>query len=290
MNFPTLFVTGGTSGMAKATVLQAAQAGYNVAFVARRAEEGQAVVDLLSSLKKDLTRTKGEEMKGDQDNGDWSLLTPLDKRGKTKGKVKYYPWDVTDFDQLEQIIHQVREDFWPITHLFCCAGTYIPWDLLTSTIEEWNSIWTLNVLHMVKTMQCILPMMIENRQGSIVLMWSDQTFIAKHQSSIYGATKAAIWQLTKSTALDYAEYGIRVNAICPGTIETPQAIMNAEKLANISFHGDIQAAKHELSKWQMIERRGTPDEIANVVLFLLSDQASFMTGSLVTADGGYTSS
>ena len=132
-------------------------------------------------------------------------------------------------------------------------------------------------------------MMIENKQGSIVLMWSDQTFIAKHQSSIYGATKAAIWQLTKSTALDYVQYNIRVNAICPGTIETPQAIMNAEKLANISFDGNLELAEKELSKWQMIERRGTPDEIANVVLFLLSDKASFMTGSLVNADGGYTS-
>ena len=66
--------------------------------------------------------------------------------------------------------------------------------------------------------------------------------------------------------------------------------MNAQKLADISFAGDVEAAKHELSKGQMIERRGTPDEIANVVLFLLSDQASFMTGSLATADGGYTSS
>lgn len=256
----TLFITGGTSGMAKATVFQAAQAGYDVAFVARRVEEWQAVIqDAIAN-------------------------------GVLGWQVRYYQWDVTDFDQLEQIISQVREDLGLITHLFCCAGTYIPWDLLTSTIEEWNSLRTLNVLHMVKTMQCILPMMIENKQGSIVLMWSDQTFIAKHQSSIYGATKAAIWQLTKSTALDYAQYGIRVNAICPGTIETPQAIMNAEKLANISFHGDIEAAKKELSKWQMIERRGTPDEIANVVLFLLSDQASFMTGSLVNADGGYTSS
>jgi NAD(P)-dependent dehydrogenase (short-subunit alcohol dehydrogenase family) len=145
-------------------------------------------------------------------------------------------------------------------------------------------------MHMVMTMKYIIPMMIENKQGSIVLMWSDQTFIAKHQSSIYGATKAAIWQLTKSTALDYAQYGIRVNAVCPWTIETPQAIMNARALADISFDGDIQAAKKELSKWQMIERRGTPDEIANVVLFLLSDKSSFMTGSLVNADGGYTSS
>ena len=260
MNISTLFVTGGTSGMAKSTVLQAAKQWYNVAFIARREEEWNAVI---------------------QETID---------NGISLWKVRYYQWDVTNFDQLEDIINQVRSDFWLITHLFCCAGTYIPWDILTSTIEEWNNLRTLNVLHMVKTIQCILPMMIENKKGSIVLMWSDQTFIAKHQSSIYGATKAAIWQITKSTALDYAKDNIRVNAICPGTIETPQALMNAEKLADISFNGDVVAAKKELSKWQMIERRGMPDEIANVVLFLLSDKASFMTGSLVNADGWYTSS
>lgn len=259
MNLPTLFITGWTSGIAKATVLAAAQAGYNVAFIARRAEEGQAVVNETLTLS------------------------------GLKGLVRYYQGDVTNFDQLEQIINQVRKDFWTITHLFCCAGTYIPGDILSTTLEQRNDLWTLNVTHMFMTMKFILPMMIERQKGSIVLMWSDQTFIAKHQSSIYGATKAAIWQLTKSTALDYAQHNIRVNCVCPGTIETPQALMNAEKLADISFHWDIQAAKHELSKGQMIERRGTPEEIANVVLFLLSDKASFMTGSLVNADGGYTS-
>lgn len=258
MGFPTLFITGWTSGIAKATVLQAAAEGYNVAFVARRAEEGQAVVYEVNTT-----------------------------HPSAKGIVRYYQGDVTDFVRLEQIVHQVREDVWPITHLFCCAGTYIPGNIVSTTLEQRNELRTLNVTHMFMTMKYILPMMMEAKQGSIVLMGSDQTFIAKKQSSIYGATKWAIGQLTKSIALDYAEYGIRVNAVCPGTIQTPQALMNAEKLANISFAGDIDAAKSELSKGQMITRRGNPEEIANVVLFLLSDKASFMTATLVNVDGGY---
>lgn len=260
MTHKTLFITGGSSGIAKATVLQAVKTWYQVAFMARREKEGEQVIQ--------------EALEA----------------GAKQGQVRYYQGDVTDFTQLEDIIDRVRQECWPITHLFCCAGTYMPGDLLTSTLQEWNDLRTLNVLHMVKTMQSVLPMMQESHKGSIVLMGSDQTFIAKKQSSIYGATKAAIGQLTKSTALDYAWYGIRVNCICPGTVETEQAMRNVQTLADESFQGDLEQAKEEISKNQMIDRRATPDEIANVVLFLLSEQSSFMTWSLVSADGGYTAS
>jgi len=120
-----------------------------------------------------------------------------------------------------------------------------------------------------------------------VLMGSDQSFVGKGKSAAYGLTKGAIGQLTKSTAIDYAEHNIRVNCICPGTIETP--------LLNNAVEGFIKRTNLEkdtildsLKKAQPINRIAQPYEVANVVCFLLSDEASFITGSLYSVDGGYT--
>ncbi len=138
------------------------------------------------------------------------------------------------------------------------------------------------------TMKYVLPSMIENQWWNIVLMWSDQSFVWKKKSSIYWATKAAIWQLTKSTAIDYAEFGIRVNAVCPGTIETPQASRAATSFAQEKFNGDVQKARDDFAQAQAMKRLGTPEEVAELVNFLLSDQAGYMTGTLVSIDGWYT--
>jgi NAD(P)-dependent dehydrogenase (short-subunit alcohol dehydrogenase family) len=129
--------------------------------------------------------------------------------------------------------------------------------------------------------------MIEHQWGNIVLMWSDQSLIGKKKSSIYGATKAAIGQLTKSTALDYAEYGIRVNTICPWTIDTAQAARAADNFAKERFNGDVSKARDDFAQAQAIKRLWTPEEVAQLVCFLLSDQAAYMTGTLVSIDGGY---
>jgi NAD(P)-dependent dehydrogenase (short-subunit alcohol dehydrogenase family) len=122
--------------------------------------------------------------------------------------------------------------------------------------------------------------------GSIVLMGSDQTFAGKASSSIYGMTKGAIGQLTKSTAIDYAAYNIRVNCICPGTIDTPLLDKAVDVFVGLTSL-DKQVVYNDLNKIQPLGRIGRPEEIANAVTFLLSDENSFMTGSLVSVDGGY---
>ena len=127
----------------------------------------------------------------------------------------------------------------------------------------------------------------KQRYGNVVLMGSDQVLIGKGCSAVYGMSKAALGQLTKSSAIDYAPYNVRVNCICPGTIDSPMIGPSIERFHQMSGM-PIEKIYEMLRTAQPIQRLGTPEEIGKAVLFLLSDDCPFMTGSLVSADGGYT--
>ena len=127
----------------------------------------------------------------------------------------------------------------------------------------------------------------EQRHGSIVLMGSDQSLIGKKKSAIYGATKGAIGQLTKSTALDYAEYGIRVNCVCPGAIDTPLCEGAIKNFTTKYTTESVESLLQKVQEKHPLNRLGKPEEVANVILFVCSNEASFITGSLISIDGGY---
>eukprot|EP00656_Telonema_subtile_P050288 TRINITY_DN6476_c0_g1_i4.p2 TRINITY_DN6476_c0_g1~~TRINITY_DN6476_c0_g1_i4.p2 ORF type:complete len:133 (-),score=17.18 TRINITY_DN6476_c0_g1_i4:210-608(-) len=123
--------------------------------------------------------------------------------------------------------------------------------------------------------------------GSIVLVGSDQCTVGKSRSSLYGASKGAIAQLTRSMALDYAAVGIRVNCACVGTVDTP-LYQNAVK-AYCARTGAVEAEVHSAEAGeQPLGRVGRPEEVASLVYFLGSNESSFMTGGLIACDGGYT--
>lgn len=173
-----------------------------------------------------------------------------------------------------------------IDMLFANAGIHLFATIEETSDEQLDNLIAINILGVYCILQTVLPVMRQQQKGSIVLMGSDQSFVGKGSSSAYGLTKGAIGQLTKSTAIDYAKHGIRVNCICPGTINTPLLHKAVTRFASLS------AAKEEdvyttLDTVQPMGRIGKPEEIARVVAFLLSDENSFMTGSLVSSDGGY---
>lgn len=201
--------------------------------------------------------------------------------------ITYIKCDVSSLKQVQTSINRVYKEYGKIDILFCNAGAYFVGNIEETSEEIIDQILGINFKGIYFMLKSTLPIMRKQQQGNIILMGSDQCFIGKSKSSIYGATKGAIGQLTKSTAIDYAEYNIRVNCICPGTIDTPLV----DKVANI-WHDQFGTSPDEVKKFfasnHLFKRIGKPEEIAKVVLFLASDDSSFMTGSLIPVDAGYT--
>ena len=130
--------------------------------------------------------------------------------------------------------------------------------------------------------RAVLPHMLARGGGSIVNIASVNGVVSEPFLAVYSASKGASVMLTKGIALDYAKQGIRCNVICPGWVDTPINYAHAEML------GGLQKVYDTIDSFQPIGRPGTPREIAHVVLFLASDEASFLTGSVILADGGMT--
>jgi NAD(P)-dependent dehydrogenase (short-subunit alcohol dehydrogenase family) len=214
-----------------------------------------------------------------------STVYVLDR--KETEDASYLSCDVSSYAHVQRAIAQVLQKEGRIDLLFCSAGYHLFSTLEETSIEDFERILSVNLKGVFYVLKEVLPVMREQSCGSIVLMGSDQALIGKGSSAAYGLTKGAIGQLTKSTAIDYAKYGIRVNCICPGTIDTPMLPPTAERFRQAS--GIALPDIYEMwKKSQPIQRLGTVEEIANAVAFMLSDECPYMTGALLSVDGGYT--
>jgi 2-keto-3-deoxy-L-fuconate dehydrogenase len=167
--------------------------------------------------------------------------------------------------------------------LFNCAGFVHHGTVLDATDEQWQFAFDLNVRSMFWTIQTFLPGMVEKGGGSIVNMSSAASSVkGAALRFIYGTTKAAVVGLTKSVAVDYVSRGIRCNAICPGTVQTPSL---DERIAGLG--GGADARRFFLQR-QPTGRFGSADEIAALAVYLASDEAAFTTGTVNVIDGGWS--
>jgi 2-keto-3-deoxy-L-fuconate dehydrogenase len=167
--------------------------------------------------------------------------------------------------------------------LFNCAGMVPNGTVLDSPIDVFNAAWDLNVLSMVRTIRAVLPRMLEQGAGSIVNVASVVSSVkGAPNRSAYGTTKAAVIGLTKSVAADYVTRGIRCNAICPGTVETPSL------RARLAAQPDPKAARAAFIARQAMGRFGRAEEIAAMAVYLASEESAFVTGQALAIDGGWT--
>ncbi|PWT94054.1 MAG: bacilysin biosynthesis protein BacC [Acidobacteria bacterium] len=194
--------------------------------------------------------------------------------------------DVRSSEAVNKAIAEVKQREGRIDMLFANAGKHHVATLENTDDTILDELIDINIKGAFFTLRAVIPIMKEQKSGSIVIMGSDQCFIGKGSSAVYGLTKGAVGQLTKSTAIDLAPYGIRVNCICPGSIDTPLLHRAVDQ-----FTQEISKSQSEVmsmvERAQPIARLGKPVEIANAVAFMLSDEASFMTGALISVDGGY---
>jgi 2-keto-3-deoxy-L-fuconate dehydrogenase len=187
--------------------------------------------------------------------------------------------DVTD----EEAITRTGKEVGDIDVLFNCAGIVHHGSILDATLKDWEQAFAVNVRSMFLVSRAFLPGMLRKQRGSIINMASVASSIrGLPNRCVYGASKAAVIGLTKSIAADFVSKGIRCNAVCPGTVDTPslQGRINA-------FADPVQARKDFVAR-QPMGRLGTVDDITGLLVFLASDESLFATGNAYSIDGGMT--
>jgi len=192
--------------------------------------------------------------------------------------------DVTD----PQAISALAEETGAIDVLFNCAGVVHSGDILSCTEREWQFALDLNVTAMFRMIRAFLPAMLEGSRGSIINMSSVASSVKGVPNRFaYSASKAAVIGLTRSVAADYVTRGIRCNAICPGTVESPSLRQRiaAQAEAEGRSEADVYAA---FVARQPIGRIGKTEEIAQLALYLASDASSYTTGTVQIIDGGWS--
>ncbi len=214
------------------------------------------------------------------------IATDLDA-SKLKGlNAKLHKLDVRSQRDIDELQKSVEGAFGPLDILVNCAGYVHQGSVLDCSDQDWDFSFDLNVKSMHRMIKTFLPAMLGKKSGSIVNVASAVSSIRGVPNRyVYGATKAAVIGLTKAVAADFIKQGIRCNAVCPGTIESPSL---GERITAVSEESGrtLDVVRESFVARQPMGRLGTPDEVAYLALFLASDEASYITGQAHLVDGG----
>ncbi|HJD97073.1 SDR family NAD(P)-dependent oxidoreductase [Mailhella massiliensis] len=248
-NRKTVFITGGSTGIGAACVRKFIREGWNAAFMDINGEDGEK-----------LARETGA----------------LFVEGSTRRR-----------EDLDRAVAAACVRFGGLDSVVANAGIHRCNTMLDISEEELDLMIDTNIKGTVHTLRAAVPCLLE-RGGSVVINASDQCYVGKPNSFGYGLTKGALGQITKSLAIDLGPKGVRVNAVCAGTIRTPLTEKLFQSFADITHGGDASAYWKTEAGLYPLGRVGEASEVAELVYFLASDAASFMTGGLYLVDGGLT--
>ena len=205
---------------------------------------------------------------------------PLEVLNYPEQQLKVLKLDVCDPVAISKLIEEIGT----IDVLFNCAGFVHSGTILECTENDWDMAFEINVRSMYRLAKITIPRMVSNGSGVIINMASVASSVKGIPNRfVYGTSKAAVIGLTKAIAADFVSQGIRCNAICPGTVETPS--LNERMVAQ---GGDLEQVRSAFVARQPMGRIGTPEEIANLAVYLSSDESSYTTGAVFSIDGGMT--
>lgn len=206
----------------------------------------------------------------------------VDEIRRSGGTAEFVRTDVARRVENERLIDACVDAFGALDILFCNAGVALPKELTDTADEEIDLLLDVNVKALMYASRYAVPIMLEQGRGNILFNASKTGIAAQEDSPVYCATKAAAIQLARALALDYAQRGIRVNALCPGIVDTPMLRDVAQKDA------DPDGLWKQMTAAQPMGRLATPEEIADAAVWLVSDEARFVTGVALPVDGGFT--
>jgi 2-keto-3-deoxy-L-fuconate dehydrogenase len=214
------------------------------------------------------------------------IATDLDPNKLQGLRGKLRKLDVLAPDDIEAFSRDIGREYGALDVLVNCAGYVHQGSILDCSDKNWDFSFDLNVKSMHHMIKTFLPAMLEKKAGSIVNISSTASSIRGVANRYaYGATKAAVIGLTKAIAADFIKRGIRCNAVCPGTVESPSL---GERINTVSRESgrSLDRVRQDFVDRQPMGRLGTPEEVAWLVLFLASDESSFITGQAHLVDGG----
>ncbi|MCC6029804.1 MAG: SDR family oxidoreductase [Candidatus Korarchaeum sp.] len=204
----------------------------------------------------------------------------LDEIGRDK--ARFYKCDVTSADEVREVIRRVYEEFGRIDIVVNSAGVIVRKDAVETSEDEWDKVLNVNLKGPFLVSKYSIPYMIRGGGGSIVNVASGWGLKGGPRAVAYCASKGGLINMTRAMAIDHGKDGIRVNCVAPGDVDTPMLRSEAEQLG-MKWEDFLREASN-----RPLARIGKPEDIANAVLFLVSDMASWITGATLVVDGGGT--